>query len=426
MFSFTGLQPKEDVMLNRFFKDPAVLRRFSEGPAGPFLESFGETLLAQGYSIGTCRSHLSAAAHLSEWAVRRGVAIADFDEGLIVRFARHLSRCRCRGTRRSTHKRVPFRAHQFLRHLREAGIVAAYVPVSKRSAAVVQYGTWMREHRGLAATTIRHALPVAQALLDTVEGDPLRLDAAGVRSFVHDYIRQHAPASAMCITSIVRCALRYWAMQEQCSPDLIDAVPKVPTWRLAKLPQYLRDEDVERIIEACNRPSPVALRDRAMLLLLARLGLRACEVVALRLGDIDWSQGRLRIIGKGWREARLPLPQDAGDAVLAYLEAERPATPMDFIFLTARAPIGPIRSNGLRSVVCRAIERAGVQSPSRGTHILRHSVATRWLREGATLDAIGSVLRHRDVNTTASYAKVDVDLLRQIAQPWPSTEVSPC
>ncbi len=172
----------------------------------------------------------------------------------------------------------------------------------------------------------------------------------------------------------------------------------------------------------------MARRDRAMVLLLARLGLRASDVVGLRLGDIEWERGRLRVVGKGRRETRLPLPQDVGDAVHDYLRAERPATATDYVFLTTRAPVGPIRTGGLQSVVCRLIERAGVQTSSRGAHVLRHSLATRMLREGATLDTIGAVLRHRDVNTTAIYAKVDVGLLRQVAQPWPSpcAEVSPC
>jgi integrase len=197
-------------------------------------------------------------------------------------------------------------------------------------------------------------------------------------------------------------------------------------WRLAKLPRYLPADDVERIIAACDRSSPMARRDRAMLLLLARLGLRAGDVVGLRLGDIEWGQGRLRVVGKGRRETRLPLPQDVGDAILGYLEIERPVSATDHVFLTARTPIRPIGSSGLRDAVARAIERAGVEAPCRGAHVLRHSLATRLLREGATLGAIGALLRHRDVSTTALYAKVDIGLLGQIARPWPRAEVSSC
>ncbi|MEK7348721.1 MAG: tyrosine-type recombinase/integrase [Candidatus Eisenbacteria bacterium] len=414
-------------MLERLFKTDFTPRRLRDGPAGPFLDGFAESMFAGGYSSTTVGSFVHAADHLARWAARRGVAVADLDEDLLARFVRHLLGCRCRGCRRGAHsKRVPFRIHAFLRYLREEGVVTTSAPETIRPQLVCEYGAWMRDRRGLAETTIAHSLPVAQALLGTVNDDPARLDATRVREFVLEYIRRHAPASAGCVTTIVRCFLRWLVVQGRCATDLTAAVPKVPTWRLTRLPRYLPAGDVERIIAACDRPSPVARRDRAMLLLLARLGLRAADVVGLRLGDIEWQQGRLRVVGKGRRETRLPLPQDAGDAILAYLESERPAAATDHVFLTARTPIRPIGSSGLQDVARRAIERAGVEAPSRGTHILRHSLAIRLLREGATLDAIGALLRHRDVNTTALYAKVDIDLLRQVAQPWPRAEVSPC
>ena len=376
--------------------------------------------------MDTRGSYLHAAAHVVEWAARGRTAITALDEALLTRFMRHLPRCRCRGCTRGGRKGVRFQVHAFLRYLRGAGVVLTAAPEPTRSPRMTEYGAWMRDQRGLAATTRAHALPVVQALLVTVGDDPAALDSAAVRRFVLAYIQQHAPASAGCVTTIVRCFLRWLVMHGRCATDLVEAVPKMPTWRLTKLPNYLPDADVARLVEACDRPSSVARRDRAMLLLLARLGLRAGDVVALRLGDIEWELGRLRVVGKGRRETRLPLPQDVGDAILGYLEAERPASTIDHVFLTARTPIRPIRSSGLRDVVGRAIERAGVQAPSRGTHLLRHSLATRLLREGATLDMIGAVLRHRDVNTTAIYAKVDVGLLGQVAQPWPDAEVSSC
>jgi len=256
--------------------------------------------------------------------------------------------------------------------------------------------------------------------------DPERFDAIGLRTFVLSYARQHAPFSAGLVTTSIRCFLRYLVARGQCSPDLIAAVPRLPTWSMTRLPRYLPSDDVERVIAACEHHNGTALRNHALLLLLARLGLRANEVMSLRLGDIDWREGRLRVLGKGGREARLPLPQDAGDAILRYLKTGRPAAATDLIFLTSCAPMGPLGTSGLRGVIRRAIKRAGVRAPSHGAHLLRHSLATRLLREGATLDAIGAVLRHRSVDTTAIYAKVDVDLLRQVAQPWPGAEVSPC
>jgi integrase/recombinase XerD len=411
-------------MLERCVKNPLTLHRLHTGPAGPCLDGFAESMDTAGYSFETIGSYLHAVDHLGQWAVQRRVVIADLDEDLLAHFLRHLPRCRC-GGQRGGHTRVSFRVQAFLRYLRE-GVVTTSVPEATRLPLVTEYGAWMRDRRGLAATTLAYSVRVVQALLGTVGDNPTGLDAAGGRRFVLEYIRQHAPASAGCVTTVVRCFLQWLVVHGRCAPDLVAAVPTMPTWRLATLPRYLPNADVERIVEACDRPSPVARRDRAMLLLLARLGLRAGDVVALRLGDIEWARGRLRVVGKGRRETQLPLPQDAGDALLGYLAAERPAAATDHVFLTARPPIHPLRASGLRDVVCRAIGRAGVRAPSRGTHLLRHSLATRLLREGATLDAIGAVLRHRDVNTTALYAKVDVARLRQVAQPWSDAAGSSC
>jgi integrase/recombinase XerD len=162
------------------------------------------------------------------------------------------------------------------------------------------------------------------------------------------------------------------------------------------------------------------LRDRAILLLLARLGLRAGDIVSLRLGDFDWQQGTLSVRGKGRRETRLPLPQDAGNAVLAYLERARPRVAGDWVFFLLNAPIRPLTSSGVvTSIVRSAIRKAGIDAPTKGARLLRHSAATAMLRGGATLDMVGAVLRHRSSDMTAHYAKVDVPMLQQIAQPWP-------
>jgi site-specific recombinase XerD len=405
---------------------PNMRERAFEVSTEPFLADFAKFLLADGYLSNTIKGFVSAAAHLTKWAERRGTKIADFDEDLLGSFNRHLIHCRCHPGRRRDRKRIPFRLQQFLRYLRKTGLTHTSKPETPLSLLTTEYGVWMRVHQGLSTSSISHALRVVSPLLCTVADDPEKLNASVIRRFVLEYIQQHAPASARVVTSIVRCFLRWLVANGRCTTDLTGAVPKVPTWQLAKLPNYLADSDVERIIEACVRPSGMEQRDRAMLLLLARLGLRASDVVALQLDDIDWKQGRIRVAGKQRRETRLPLPQDVGDAILSYIEIERPTTATDYVFLTARAPIRPIGTNGLRDVVRRLIERTGLQSPSYGTHILRHSLATRLLREGATLDTIGAVLRHRDINTTAIYAKVDIGLLRQVAQPWPGSEVFPC
>jgi site-specific recombinase XerD len=182
----------------------------------------------------------------------------------------------------------------------------------------------------------------------------------------------------------------------------------------------LTSEELDRLIAACEGTSPKRLRDRAIILLLARLGLRAGDVVAMRIDDIEWSNAALRVSGKGRYEVRLPLPQDVGDALLCYLECRPESARTNKLFVRNRAPFRPFASSdGVSSVVKRALIRAQVNSPAKGAHVLRHTAATEMLRQGMPLEQIGTVLRHRNIDTTAYYAKVDMVLLEQITQPWP-------
>jgi site-specific recombinase XerD len=217
--------------------------------------------------------------------------------------------------------------------------------------------------------------------------------------------------------------LRFLVATGQCAAGLDQAIPTIAHWRLARLPKYLSGEAVERVIASCDLTVSIGVRDRAVLLLLARLGLRAGDVADLRLAAIDWQAGTVLVAGKNRRQCRLPLPQDAGDAILAYLE-QRPVVDDGHVFVTAVAPIKGLSYQTVGQIVTRAMHRADIQAPIHGARLLRHSAATRMLREGMSLPAIGVVLRHASVETTAVYAKVDVQLLRQIARPWP--EVTSC
>jgi site-specific recombinase XerD len=233
--------------------------------------------------------------------------------------------------------------------------------------------------------------------------------------------------------------LRFLAISGLCAPDLVAAVPRIARWRLASLPRYIDAADIAPLMATCDPTCAAGARDRAIMLLLARLGLRAGDVRELLVADIDWSQGRLRLMGKGRCESWLPLPQEVGDAVWHYLEPLRPRIDDEHVFLRVHAPFGPLPSSGpISKLVRRAIQRAGIQAPSLGAHVLRHSAATALLRQGVSLDIIGAVLRHRCLESTAHYAKVDETLLRRVRQPWPieagalpcevgtSTNISPC
>ena len=215
----------------------------------------------------------------------------------------------------------------------------------------------------------------------------------------------------------MRMYLRFLAARGECSPTVLGAVPTAPGWRLCVLPRYVPADDIERLIGSCDVTTPVGLRDRAILLLLARLALRAGDVVHLRLSDLDWDNARVRVCGKSRREVGLPLPQDAGDAVLDYIEHARPRIGEDRVFLTVRAPYRPFTSsNAITDIVIQALKRTGMNDVKpKGAYLLRHSAATNLLRAGATLDVIGALLRHRSPDTTVIYAKTDRPMLLEVA-----------
>jgi site-specific recombinase XerD len=215
--------------------------------------------------------------------------------------------------------------------------------------------------------------------------------------------------------------LRFLIAEGHCRAGLLGAIPVVPHWRLTSLPRYLPPEDVERLIASCDPSSPVGKRDRAILLLLARLGLRAGDIVQMRLPDIDWKGAWVHVSGKNRRQTRLPLTQEVGQAIATYVQSARPRANTDALFLRSRAPFRALGSHCTVSmIVASAFLRAGVKRPGRGAaHLLRHSVASSMLRYGASLQEISVLLRHRSIETTQIYAKVDVTALRQIAQPWP-------
>jgi integrase len=214
--------------------------------------------------------------------------------------------------------------------------------------------------------------------------------------------------------------LRYLNFTGACRDDLALAIPAIAHWRLATLPHCLSAEELDRLIAACEGNTARRLRDRAIVLLLSRLGLRAGDVAQLRLSDIDWTNGTLQVTGKGRYQVRLPLPQDVGDALARYLDCRPRVEQTDRVFLRSIAPCKPFASgDGVSSVVKRALRCAGIEAPAKGAHLLRHTAATQMLRHGVPLDQIGLVLRHRSIDMSAYYAKVDVALLQQIAQPWP-------
>ena len=281
----------------------------------------------------------------------------------------------------------------------------------------------MRQHRGLTETTLDVYQPIITELLTALGGDPRLYTAEALRGFALERARRHGLWRAKTVVVAVRAFLRFLGATGQCPPGMQYAIPGFASWQLSTVPRFLAADDVERVIASCpvdgNGP-----RDKAVLLLLARLGLRAGEVARLRFADIDWVQGLLTVSGKARRQEKLPLPQEVGDALLHYLRQSRPPLRTPEVFTTVVAPVRPLTRAAVTHIVRAALRRAGIKAPINGAHVLRHSAATTMLRQGASLAGIGAVLRHRSPRTTAHYAKVDFGLLSEIAQPWP--EVASC
>ena len=411
-------------MLEKYFSAPKTLARLRAGFSGPHIDGFAEALERDGYSPGATVRYLRAAAHLGQFQRRRHATLADIDARALDDFVRHLRRCRCESSNGGkVNHHVFFGAKRFHAYLFQTGVSKHDLSVKAPNIEpelIASFRDWFRKHRGATEPTLRHYCRDATEILHTLGEDLDEWNAHRIRTFLLHRSNQCGKATAEHLITAMRAFLRYLSFRGWCRLDLDQAIPSFAHWRLATLPASLTEKEVDRLVATCDDRSARCLRDRAIILLLVRLGLRAGDVVRLRLTDIEWESGTLRVLGKSRYEVRLPLPQDVGDAVLRYLECRTKADATDRVFVRNIAPFRPFVSNHCVSgVVKRALRRAGIAAPSKGAHLLRHTAATQMLRHGVPLDQIGLVLRHRGIDTTARYAKVDVALLQQIAQPWP-------
>ncbi|AJR26687.1 tyrosine-type recombinase/integrase [Sphingobium sp. YBL2] len=367
-------------------------------------------------------AYRSEAEHFAIWLRVSRRPWTEVDEGVIEQYAGHDCRCpafRKRGKLASSGMK---RRRRFIRHfvafLRDRGAIAPVGAKLEVHPDVAAYLGWLKQHRGATDATIRRYRPEVDRLIAML-GAPVLWDAAGLRSAFARRSKE-TPGSVSLLVTIMRSFLRFLIGQGQCRPALLHAIPSVQRYRLSTLPRYVDPATIERIISACPTDRPVQIRDKAIILLLARLGLRASDIRDMRLDDIDWRSGHLIVKGKSRRSERLPLPQDVGDAILAYLSTARPKAIDRHLFLRAHAPFRSLSSSAeIAGIVARTLERSGIEGLPTGSHIFRHSLATNMLRAGAGLESVGTILRHSSPETTAIYAKVDLPMLMKIAQPWP-------
>ena len=407
--------------MNGQFSPTSLLRGCLDvGPLASHIDGFSTLLAAQGYARATAKEKLRLIVDLSRWLGRRKLSVADLDEQRVNQFLTCRRRRRARGGSAAT-------CRMLLSYLRQLGSIPASqqqfhdTPLNRVGRDFEQF---LASERGLTPATLANYLPTVRRFLTERFGtEALRLDALNPQD-VNRFILRHAQkvsrGRAKLMVTALRSFLRFLHQRGDVSTDLASAIPTVMNWRLAGLPKSLAPEQVESLLASCDQSTTLGQRDYAILLLLARLGLRAGEVVAMTVDDFDWEAGVLRVCGKGNRQERLPLPQDVGEAVVAYLRHGRPACSTRRVFVRMQAPrCGFSSSCAICDVVKRALTRASLDPAFKGSHLLRHSLATNMLRSGASLEEIGELLRHCRPETTQIYAKVDLNALRALAQPWP-------
>lgn len=399
-----------------------VLAQAPEGPLADHFNSFAGSLREQGYAINSIHRQVLLASCFSQWLKRRGVRLC----GITLAHAEQYLQYRGRHVRLRPGDVAALR-HQIV-FLRRTGVIPAeknatlqLTPAEQCAQAYEQY---LRETRALANATVINYLPFIRNFLKGRFGNGRatlsRLRACDVVRFVQREAPRVHPKRAKLLTSALRSFLRYARFRGESILDLAAVVPPVANWSMPSIPRAISAKQVRQLLLSIDRRTAMGRRDYAILLMLARLGLRSGAVAFLELEDIDWSAGLLRVRGKMGQHNELPLSKEVGDAIAAYLRRGRPDCSSRRVFLRTKAPICGFRGAcGVGSIVRHALQRAGVDAPTYGTHQFRHGLATEMLRKGSSLAEIGDVLGHRHPQTTMIYAKVDIKALRTLAMPWP-------
>ncbi len=388
-----------------------------EGPLAPWATGMAERLKNWGYAPTTAAGQLQLVARFSRFLQARGLAADELSAEVVEEFFADLHAHH--GSSWPTPKSFVW----LVEYLDDAGIAMSAPPgvQSVEEEVVGRFRHYLLEERGLARKTVIGQERTVRLFLGEHPAGALHdLDAGVISRFVTRQCRDLSTRSAERLVNGLRSFLRFALVEGLITAPLANAVPSVARWSVAALPRGLSRSEVTALLASCDRRRPVGRRDYAMLVLLARLGLRAAEVAVLRLDDVDWRAGQILVRGKGRTEELLPLPSDVGSAIAAYLRRGRPQRPEREVFLRVNAPLRGLTPEGVSEVVRAASERAGLGSF--GAHRLRHTAGTEMLRAGASLPEVAQVLRHRSVVTTAVYAKVDHLALRELAMPWPEAQ----
>jgi site-specific recombinase XerD len=397
-----------------------TVQGLDSGPLRRHIEPYIAYVHDQGYKLKTIRYHLRLIASFNQWLVRTDRGLRDVNETIIGAFLRRFLGQR---TWQAGERAALLRLLCILRETRAAPQAKA-VQLTPAQTLVAQYRRYLTEERGCSDWTVEnYSRHIDRFLVQQFGVRPVRFErirAQELIAFVQLEASRHGRGHILQVVTGLRSFLRFLRYRGDITTDLAAAVPSVANWQKTDLPKHIPADAVQTVLDGCDLTTTFGRRDYAILLLLARLGLRAGEVVTLELEDIDWDNGQIIVRskkGNGW--ARLPLPSDVGKGISRYLQMDRPRCSCRNVFVRMVAPHRRLSTSSIISgLTQRALERAGVEAVRKGAHLFRHSLATAMLRQGASLDEIGQVLRHKDADTTAIYAKVDLDALRRLAVSW--------
>lgn len=399
-----------------------VLSRSPEGPLAVHIGSFARSVSEQGYSLVSIHRQVLLASCFSRWLKQEGVGLRSICSDHSVRYLRYRARHvqPCLGDAAALRHLISF--------LRREGVIPGEKKRACQSSPAEHcaqaYGQYLLEVRALARATIINYVPFIRSFLEDRFGSGRVTLSCLCAGDVVRFEQRQAPRihmkRAKLMTTALRSFLRYARYLGEVTLDLAAAVPIVANWAMTSIPRAISTEHVRQLLASIDQRTAVGRRDYAILLLLARLGLRSGEVAFLELDDIDWNAGQMSVRGKGGQRNELPLPPDVGKAIAVYLRRGRPDSTNRRVFLRAKAPIGAfLGASSVGSIVRHSLERAGIHATTTGAHQFRHGLATEMLRQGASLSEIGELLGHRHPQTTKIYTKIDIKALRRLALPWP-------
>lgn len=392
------------------------------GPLAPYVDEFAKQIIDQGFKHYSMCPQVRLMAKFSSWLEANDIDLQNVTDEHAQQFLNKLSRGK------SVKKGYFATIHRIMAFLHQLNAIPEQIPLAVEMTpgqlAVYTFGQHLKLDQGLLpGTCIQYLSFVEQFLVERFENEAINfneLSAADVVGFIRRQAVRLSPSRAKSATIALRSYMRYLRFRGEIKLDLASAVPTVPNWSMTGIPRAISPDHVRAVLESCCRDTAVGCRDYAILLLLARLGLRSSEIVALTLDSIDWDIGCITVVGKGGNSSKLPLPAEVGAAIAVYLQQGHPRNSCRALFLRTNAPIRGLGSfTSIGSIVLAAITRAKIETRYKGAHQFRHALACEMLRQGASMTEIGSLLRHRHPKTTGIYAKVDFVALRPLSQPWP-------